>query len=99
MAQPGYNLKLIYLTGHRMVGLYPRPEKLDYLIDYYDIKYIIFGRIYTDIYYFDLDSIEFIKNNPNKFELIATIQEDYSDFYVEDDPARTDEFYIYKVNK
>jgi len=44
-----------------------------------------------------VDSVEFIRNNPDKFELIETVQEDYSEFYVEEDLASTDEVYIYKV--
>ena len=100
MAQPGYNVKLIYQTGRRMVGLYSKPEKLPYLIDYYNTDYIIFGRIYTeDIHHYSIKTVEYIKNNPDKFELIATVQEDYSEFYGELDPIRTDEVYIYKVKK
>ena len=98
MSQPGYTAKLIYLTGHRMVGLYPKPEKLLEVIDYYDIKYVVFGRHYTiDVHNYGVDSVEFIRNNPDKFELIETVQEDYSEFYVEEDLASTDEVYIYKV--
>lgn len=100
MAQQGYNIKLIYLTGHRMVGLYPKPEKLLDVIYYYDIKYVIFGRVYTSYFgLFSTDSVEFIRNKPDKFELVATIPEDYSDFYVEGDPKRTDEVYVYKVKR
>ena len=98
MAQPGYSAKLIYLTGHRTVGLYPIPEKLLDVIDYYNISYVIFGKRYTlDIHHYATDSVEFIRDNPDKFELVATIPEDYSDFYVEGDTARTDEVYIYRV--
>ncbi|MBN4049088.1 glycosyltransferase family 39 protein [archaeon AH-315-M20] len=98
MAQAGYAVKLIYLTGHRVVGLYPKPEKLLSVIDYYDIKYVIFGRHYTsDVHHYSIDSVEFVRNNPDKFKLIATIHEDYSDFYTEEDLASTDEVYIYKV--
>jgi len=100
MAQPGYGVKLIYLTGNRIIGLSPQPEKLYDMISYYNISYTVFGRYYTsDAYYVSTKSIEFIKNNPNKFELIAAISEDYGDFYSEEDPARTDEVYIYKVIK
>ena len=97
MAQPGYATKLIYLTGRRTVGLYPNPEKLKELIDFYDIDYIVFGRYYTDVFKYVPRAVDYIRNNPDKFELIATIPEDYSSFYDEGNLARTDEVYIYKV--
>lgn len=100
MAQPGYAVKLLYLTGHRTVGLYQRPEKLQEIIDYYNIRYIVFGRFYTwDQYRYSIDTVDFIISHPENFEFIAKIEEDYSDFYVERDPHRTDEVYIYKVKK
>ncbi|MBL7055960.1 glycosyltransferase family 39 protein [Candidatus Woesearchaeota archaeon] len=98
MAQPGYVVKIIYLTDRKTVGLYPKTENLIEVMKYYNVNYIVFGRHYTsEIHHYALDTIDFIKNSPEKFELIATIQEDYSDFYVENDPTRTDEVYIYKV--
>ena len=98
MTQPGYTIKLIYQTDNRIVSIYPKPDSLLDLIDYYDISYIVFSRYYTwDRYHFSKDSVEFVRNNPNKFEHVATIQEDYSDFFVEGDPTRTDEVYVYRV--
>lgn len=98
MAQPGYTNKLNYLTENRLIGLYPNPEKLLALIDYFDISYIVAGRYYTyDKYHMSKDSVEYVMNNPQNFEHIATIQEDYSQVHVEGDPGRTDEVYIYKV--
>lgn len=99
MVQPGYVVELMYLTGNRIIGLHYNPEKLFTLIDYYNISYIVVGRRYTDYYHLSEDSVEFVRNNPDKFESIADIKEDYSHFYVEEDPARTDEIYIYKVLK
>ena len=100
MAQQGYGVKLKHLTGRKVVGLSPKPERLMELIDYFDADYIIFGRYYAqNAYRYDVKTIEFIKNNPDKFELIASIKEDYSKFFVEDDPARTDEVYIYRIKK
>lgn len=99
MAQPGYGIKLIYLTGNRIIGLHHDPSKLPYLINLYNIDYIITGRFYTEVRGLSRDSAEYVKNNPDKFELIATIHEDYSDFFVEEDLSRTDEVYIYKVRK
>ena len=98
MAQPGYGVKLIYLTGNRIIGLPPQPETLAEMIRYYNISYIVFGRRYTwDAYYVSTKSVEFVRNNPDKFELVASIQEDYGGFYDEEDLAGTDEVYIYKV--
>ena len=100
MAQPGYPVNLIYLTGHRIIGLHQNPEKLPELITYYNASYIVTGRLYT--YYlgrYSADSAEYVRNNPDKFKLIATMHEDYSDFFVESDHSSTDEVYIYKVIK
>tara|TARA_Y100000310_G_C20703195_1_gene832029 strand:+ start:3719 stop:5389 length:1671 start_codon:yes stop_codon:yes gene_type:complete len=100
MAQPGYSVQLNYLTEQRTLGLYPKPEKLPYLIDYYNASYIVFGKRYTyDVAHFSIDTVEYVKSNPDKFELIASVQEDYSDFYVEEDLASADEVYIYKIKK
>ncbi len=100
MAQAGYTAKIIYLTGYRTVGLYHKPEKLMEVIDYYNVSYVVFGRFYTwDQYQYSIDSVNFIMQNPDKFELVAKIQEDYSQFYVEGDKKRTDEVYVYKVNR
>ena len=100
MAQPGYVVKLIYLTNNRILGLHPSPERLAEVIEYFNISYLVVGRYYTyDSYQLSKDSVEFVQNSPDKFELIATIQEDYSDFYSEGNPARTDEVFIYKVKR
>ena len=100
MAQPGYSVKLNYLTENRLIGLHQNPEKLSTLIDFFNVSYIVVGKFYTyDRYHMSKDSVEYVMNNPQNFELVATIQEDYSysGIYVDGDPARTDEIYIYKV--
>jgi len=98
MAQPGYTVKINYLTENRLIGLHQNPEKLSTLIDYFDVSYIVVGRFYTyDAYHLSKDSVEYVMNNPQDFELITTIQENYNEFYVEEDPAGTDEVYIYRV--
>jgi hypothetical protein len=100
MAQPGYSGKLNYLTNHRIFGLHPRPEKLDEVIEYFDVSYVVVGRYYTyDAYQLSRDSVEFIRNSPDKFELVATVMEDYSDFHAEGDPASTDEVWIYRIKR
>ena len=43
--------------------------------------------------------VEYIIKNPDKFKLIATIEEDYSNFYDKKDVARTDETYVYSVKR
>jgi|TARA_Y100000310_G_C20701447_1_gene830346 hypothetical protein len=98
MAQAGYTVKLNYLTDNRVLGLYAVPERLPDLIDFFNVSYVVVGRYYTyDAYHLAKDSVEYVRDNPDEFELIATIEEDYSNFFVEDDLARTDEVYIYKV--
>jgi len=101
MAFSGYIPKLIYQTDNTVVGSYPKPDDLPYLLDYYNVSYYIFGEYYTygQKNRFNLDTVEYVKNNPDKFELIATIPEDYSLFYREEDTKRKDEVYIYKVIK
>ena len=97
MVQPGYHAKLTYLTDNRMVGLHHDPEQLERLIEIYNISYIVTGDFFTEVRGLSRDTVQYIKNNPNKFELIATINEDYSAFYDEQDPHTTDNLYIYKV--
>ncbi len=98
MTQPGYNVGLIYRTGNRMIGLHGDPSQIPLLIDKFNISYIVVGDYFTyEAFHLAQESVEYVKNNTDKFELVATIQEDYSDFFVEDDPIRTDEVYIYKI--
>ena len=98
MSQPGFTFKLIYQTNNRIIGLYPKPEALLNVMNYYNVSYIVVGRYYTyDVYHLAKDSVEFVNNNPKKFKLIATIKEDYSDFFKPEDPASRDEGYIYQV--
>lgn len=98
MTQPGYTIKLIYSTGNRIVAIYPKPEALFNLIDYYNISYIVVGRYYTyDAHHLAQDSVEYVQSNPDKFELVVKIDEDYTEFFTEEDPISTDEVYIYKV--
>lgn len=97
MVQPGYAVKLIYLTDNKIVGLHHDPKKLPYLTDYYNISYMVTGRFFTEIRGLAKDSVEYVQSNPNEFELIATIEEDYTDFRPRESPASMDEVFIYKV--
>tara|TARA_Y100000310_G_scaffold202413_1_gene202569 strand:+ start:5460 stop:7136 length:1677 start_codon:yes stop_codon:yes gene_type:complete len=100
MVQPGYNAKLIYLTGNRMVGLHHDPKRLLPLIEQFEIEYLIFGRHFTwEVAQLSKNSVEFILSRSDLFEHVATIQEDYSEFFTEEDSARFDEVYIYKIRK
>ena len=100
IAQPGYGVKVMYLTKRKTIGLHPDPDKFIEHINFYDADYVVFGKKYTlDFYHYSLDTINYIENNPSKFKLIADISEDYSQFYVEGDPARNDRVYIYKILK
>jgi len=98
MAQPGYVYDLIYLTQNRVLGLPPFSKDLLYFIEHYDVDYVVFGRYYTSSkYFYSKDTIEYIKNNPQKFRLVKTVKEDYSRFFSPEDNAATDEVYVYKV--
>jgi hypothetical protein len=99
MAQPGYVVKLIYLTSNRVLGLHHDPERLPYLVNLYDVDYIVTGRFYTEVRGLSKNSVEYVSNNPDKFELIATINENYTEFYTEEDLASKDELYVYKIKR
>ena len=99
MAQPGYTAKLIYLTGNKIIGLHHDPEKLPYLIELYNVSYAVTGKFYTEARGLSRESVDHIMDNPEKFELIGAINEDYSGFFVEEDFARTDRTYIYKIKR
>ena len=95
MVQAGYNYNLQYSTNRRIVGIPPEHENLLTLIDYYNVNYIVYGDFITDYYHYTEDSIEYIEDHPEKFELISSIKE-------EDNPelkVHSDELYIYKIIK
>jgi len=101
MVQPGYTLQLLYLTDNRIIGLYPIPEKLLSVIDYYNISYVIFGKYYTfGPLGLSKNSAVFVMNNTGKFQHMATIEEEYPDeFYQNLVPNIKDEVYVYRVIK
>jgi len=93
MGQPGYVIPLIYLTGHRVLGLPIKSGDLLTLIKYYNVSYVVYGRYFTwDNYHYDVEVVEFIRSHPEKFKLITTVPESYKT-----EPVLTDEVYIYKV--
>jgi len=100
MAQPGYGAAITYLTDNKVIGLPPKPESMLFFISNYNVNYVVFGRFFTyENYHYSVESVEFIKKNPDKFQLIASIKEDYGNLFSEKDNTRTDEVYIYKVKK
>lgn len=102
MAQSGYGETLSYGIKNRVLGLPPKSENLLKLINYYNVSYVLYGKVYTfDRYHYAKDSIEFIRNRPEKFELTAVINEDYGDLSRTSSLRRTnkDEIYIYKVKR
>ncbi len=99
MSQPGYTYKLLYLTDNRIVSLPQIAADVMPYVQRFNISYIIFGRYYTfERYRYSVDSVNYIKSHPEKFKLVATIHEDYSQFYSQEDAASSDEEYIYKVS-
>lgn len=96
MAQAGYAETLSYEVANRMLGLPPRSENLLQLIDYYNVSYVLYGKVYTwDRYHYASDSINFIRQHPEKFKLITVTKEDYGSLR----RNNKDEIYIYKALK
>ena len=98
MGFQGYEVKLIYLTDNKLVGSYPDPAKLDYMIEYYNVSYYIFGYYYTyGKSRYKLETVEYVKNNLTNSSLLRLSKKIIANFYDEEDPKRKDEVYIYKV--
>jgi len=101
MLQPGYIAVLNHLVDNRILGLHAFSEDLDSTADHFNIDYFIFSRYFTkDAHHFSQEAAEYIQTHPEKYRLVATINEDYTDFFVQGDKARTDEVYIYeRINR
>ncbi|MBS3101904.1 glycosyltransferase family 39 protein [Candidatus Woesearchaeota archaeon] len=98
-AHAGIIYQLIYLTDNRFVGIPPKSDNLLELVEYYGIDYIIFDRYYAyDYYHYSLETVEFVKNHPEKFEFVAKIDEEGYQRSPENS-IKPDEVYIYKVLK
>lgn len=93
MVQTGYNYQLQYQTGMRVVGIPPNHEILLRMIDYYDIDYILFGDFISGYYRYSEDSINYIKDNPGKFELMAIVSEQEN----QEIKVRADDISVYRV--
>ncbi|MEM4247197.1 MAG: hypothetical protein QXF14_02645 [Candidatus Woesearchaeota archaeon] len=98
MVQAGYTPEITWLTQPKRVLSLPRtPENLEALIKKYDIHYVVFGERYWAMpvpenreKVWDYDTIEYIKSNPARFELIKTIPERYR-------TSGVDTLYVYRV--
>ncbi len=85
MAQAGYTPELMWLTHPKRVLSLPRtPEHFEGLLDKYDIQYAVFGERYwapplpeNKDKVWDYDTINHIRNHPERFMLIKTITEEY----------------------
>ena len=99
MAQIGYNQELAYLTNKRVMALPIHPDYM-FLIDMYNISYLIYGGFYMKpfseenkdkvITYY---TIKHIREHPEKFKLLEVMEE----YYLPKD--KTDHIYIYEVIK
>jgi len=93
MTGPGHGYLLNYQVTNKIIGLPPEPNNLLPIMKYYGVDYVLFGKYHSVTkYQLAIDSIEFIKNNPDKFELVATIPEIYGK-----EARKNDEVYIYQV--
>ncbi len=105
MAQPGYPVQLIRQTDRKVLGLPARPDKLDMFLERYDVAYIITGTVFNDFYGFADDSARYVKDHPEKFRLVASIDENYEAkepphgvlAINEYTPKLTDKLYVYEV--
>ncbi len=94
MAQFGYSPELNYLTTKRVMTL---PESVEDLspIDLFNISYVLYGEYYLDTFetgkMFNYDIIDYIRKHPERFKLLAVVEERY------EPRERPDHIYIYEV--
>lgn len=98
MAKNGYPPELSYLTKKRVVALPLREEDM-YLINMFNISYIVFGDFYEDSlfksegnktlnYYIK----KYIREHPKEFRLLQIVKEDYISII-----NQTDNVYVYET--
>lgn len=97
MAQIGYTQELDYLTNKRVMALPIHPDYM-FLLDMYDINYLIYGEFYKEQFsennkekVFNYDTIKYIIDHPQQFKLLTVIEESYPT------KERKDHIYIYEV--
>ncbi len=99
MAQIGYTQELNYLTNKRVMALPVNPNYM-FLIDIYNISYVIYGEFYMkpiseankkDV--INYDTIKYIREHSNQFKLLKVIEETYPT------TDRIDHIYVYEVIK
>ena len=88
MIQPGYVPEIIYLTKKRAIGLPSEPDNLISFIQNYNIEYIVHGQNYPQ---YSNRTISFVQSNPEIFELIRVIKEEYPN-------NSEDMIHVYKIN-
>lgn len=74
MVQFGLAPEIAYLTQDKVIGLPPEPSRLDFLIDYFDVKYVLVGSGFADRC---RETIDWIKANPERFKLLKRFDVKY----------------------
>jgi len=98
MSQAGYTPEIAWLTHPKRVLSLPRtPEHFEELLEKYRIAYVVYGERYwaepvheNKELVWDYETIEYVRNHPEKFVLLKTITEEYKEI-----PA--DELRVYRV--
>ena len=98
MSQVGYSPNLNYLTSKRLITMPSDPSTLDLFIKIYNINYLLYGGHYWFPFsegekkvVFNYKTIKYIREHPEKYRLIKTIEEEYGNV------DRHDTIYIYEV--
>ncbi|MAG92080.1 hypothetical protein CMO83_05380 [Candidatus Woesearchaeota archaeon] len=98
MSQVGYSPELNYQTDKRIITMPSDPSTLDRILKDFEISYILYGERYWEKFsddnadrVFNYDTIEYVRENPQKFRLIKVIKEDYEVI------GATDEISVYEV--
>ena len=74
MVQFGLAPEIAYLTYNKVIGLPPDPSHLDFLIDHFDVKYVLVGSGFADRC---RETIDWIKANPERFKLLKRFDVKY----------------------
>lgn len=97
MAQFGYTHELNYLTDKRVMALPASVNEL-FLMDTFNITYVLYGEYYMEPFSedarsstFNYDIIKHIRSHPEKFKLLMVIEEQYPS------AEKSDHISIYRV--
>src|SRR3989338_1652911 len=87
ISQVGYSPELNYQTGKRIITIPSDPANLYWILKEYKISYLLYGQRYWEKFsennkgsVFNYDTINHIRENPQKFRLLKVIEEDYGSF-------------------